>query len=335
MRTGTRYGRLARVGRSILWVLKTSLVSIVILGVITGLAWGGFLVFAEIQRSFDSIAVRVEANQSNLELLQSDVDALAEAGTSQREQLGSLRDKTAEQETQLTNITRQLDSGLQRQGELLAALQEQVDAAVGDQDKAAEDMAALGSALVALQRDVNQNSGRIDDLGGEVDALRAETETLGASVALVHEAAVTNAQSGVGDVQLTLALFRVWELTARASLRLVQNNVGLATADVEAAVRAMDELLLLVPETEVEPLQMVQARLALAFASLPDDPALAARDLETAWDELDGVLSARISPSATAKTATAASAAAADTITATPEATAQPTPSPTPTPASP
>jgi len=313
--------------------LKTSLVSIVILGVIAGLVWGGFLVFAEIQRSFDSIAVRVEANQSNLELLRSDIDALAESGASQRELLGSLRDKTAEQETQLANIARQLDSGLQRQGELLAALQEQVDTAVGDQDKAAEDMAALGSALVALQHDVNQNSGRIDDLGGEVDALRAETETLGANVALVHEAAVTDAQSGAGDVQLTLALFRVWELTARASLRLVQNNVGLATADVEAAVRAMDELLPLIPDTEVESLQMVQARLALAFASLPDDPALATRDLETAWDELDSVLAARISLAPATETTTAATDAAAETITATPEATAQP--APTPTPASP
>ena len=83
----------------------------------------------------------------------------------------------------------------------------------------------------------------------------------------------------------------------------------------------------------------MQTRLALAYSNLPDDPTFAARDLESAWDELDRILMARLLPDfeeglvvepVVASTEEAAPAA--------PEETASPVPEPTepaPTPTSP
>ncbi len=45
-----------------------------------------------------------------------------------------------------------------------------------------------------------------------------------------------------------------------------------------------------------EALRVVQTRLALAFTSLSDAPATAALDLENAWDELDRILTSRLTP---------------------------------------
>ena len=99
-----------------------------------------------------------------------------------------------------------------------------------------------------------------------------------------------------------IALFRIWEMIGRARLRLVDDNAGLAAADVELALAAVDDLLardLAVTATaqdEVEPaplaedLSTLRERLVLAGANLPDQPIAAGRDLETAWETLDAII---------------------------------------------
>jgi len=147
-----------------------------------------------------------------------------------------------------------------------------------------------------------------------------------------------------------LTLFRVWELISRARLRLLEDNFGLARADTEQALRTMDFLLAAAPE-EAETWQRIQARLELALAALPDDPDMAAGDLESAWDALDELLTAMLLPelatagslpedagdSAAAEestvepTPTEATPAPAATAPAQSEAEGSPTPTPEPT----
>jgi hypothetical protein len=95
------------------------------------------------------------------------------------------------------------------------------------------------------------------------------------------------ATEDVEALRQTLALFRVWELVARARLRLLEDNPGLALADVQAAQAAVETILETAVEETVASLTPVQQRLDLAAASLPDDPLTAGRDLETAWESLD------------------------------------------------
>jgi hypothetical protein len=105
-------------------------------------------------------------------------------------------------------------------------------------------------------------------------------------------------ETAVNDMAQTIMLFRAWELVARARLRLLENNPGLAQTDVVKADDMLQRIILILPadSPETERLQTVQTRLALAADNLAFDAIIAGADLETAWDELDKVLAARLQP---------------------------------------
>ena len=105
-------------------------------------------------------------------------------------------------------------------------------------------------------------------------------------------------ETAVTEMTQTLMLFRAWELVARARLRLLENNPGLAQTDVTKADDMLQLIILILPEDspETDSLQTVQTRLALAADNLDLDAELAGTDLETAWDELDKILATRLQP---------------------------------------
>ena len=140
----------------------------------------------------------------------------------------------------------------------------------------------------------------------------------------------------LSETDRVLILFRMWELISRARFRLLENNIGLASEDIEAAIRTVDLLLALQPEAES--MQKVQARLLLAFGNLPDSPDLATSDLEIAWDELDAIFAEQVLSdlgTAVSTEALTISVEATSTPTLAPEATTTPAateePAPTPT----
>jgi predicted nucleic acid-binding Zn-ribbon protein len=334
----TQPGPWQRLGRSILWILKTALVSLILIVLLSGLAWLGFLGFTELRRSFDNVFVRMEVNQRATDLLRSDVNNLMSENPPQQRQINSLETQANELEARLAALQEELTADLAQQQQLLTALEENL-ATVTSRGEA--EAAAVETALVALQADINANGSRIDSLGGEVDALSSDVTRLNAGVDEARQAAVAAGENSasMSDMQQTLTLFRVWQLISRARLYLFEANVGLATADTELALRTIDSLVLATagatagatadatatPTPEDGPediaqesaaLQVVQTRLALALASLSADPELAARDLESAWDELDRVLADRVAP--------ALVTAEGEEAPATPEATATP-----------
>ncbi|HEX6384118.1 MAG TPA: hypothetical protein VF177_05560 [Anaerolineae bacterium] len=337
-----------RIGRSVLWILSTALITFVLIILIGGLLWAAFLGFEELNRSFSAITARNEANEQRIALLRSDVDNLLVDSR----RIGSLQSDVDDLEARQARFQERVTADLNRQQEVLAVLEEDVAVALNDTTALAEDMAALGTALSALQGDINENGRRIDELGGEMDRLRTEVSTVDAELTDLQAVLAARAEDEMSELQQTLALFRVWELISRARLRLLEDNLGLAQADLEQARQTMDLLVAAVPEEDAEVLQRVQTRLELASINLPGNPAMAASDLEGAWDALDEVLTAMLLPeletveslseetasSAAGEEATAEPAPTAATptpaLTATPEAMPTPTatvlPSPTP-----
>ncbi|MFQ5435762.1 MAG: hypothetical protein ACE5FD_12870 [Anaerolineae bacterium] len=286
------------VAQRVAFVFRTTIVSLLLIVIIIGLAGGGYLIFQELNRSVNSVATRTDVNKENINALRDRIDRLDTAVADEQARSGELRATTAELDTRLTSLQEQLAADLSRQEEMLTALSASLETAAAASDQATEDTAALGTAFVALQGDLNEVNGRLDELGGDIDSLRANSDAIGGEVALLNQGVIsaTQSASGVTDMQQTLALFHVWELLARARLRLLENNVGLATTDLQLALRSVDTLVGQNPGDD--DLRVIQTRLALTLSSLPNSPAAAAQDLETAWSGIDAILTARTLPAA-------------------------------------
>jgi len=287
--------------RLVLTVLRVML-AILILAL---LAVVGFYAFKVTQRSFDNVATRIEINRRDLESLQSEFTSLATEAPDQQRQIADLRLTSNDLDRRLNEFGIEIDGDMAQQHELLVAMEESLATAVDDSTAALnsslaanDETSSLGTAVVALQGDLNAANGRIDALGGELDGLRGETAMLDSSVGDLGQliGLAVEAASEISDMQQTIALFHVWELLTRARLRLVENNVGQATADVERAFRAIDALEATTRGTDDGALLIVRTRLALSFSGLPDNTTIAARDLESAWDELDQILMSRLIP---------------------------------------
>ncbi len=303
-------------GRRILWILRTAFVSLLLVVVLAGLAWAAFWGTQELTRSFDSMAARIDANKQRIALLNDEVAEL-KAGdpTDEISQLQAESDALA---AQLAALQEQMTADLAHQSEMLAALQTDLAAAAATGETAAADTAALNEAFLALQNDINESNGRIDNLGGEFDTLQARTEGFASRLAQFEETAVPTAN--LEAFQQTLSLFHIWEQISRARLHLADNNEGLAASEVEQALRMMDILTANSAPEDAETLSLVQTRLSLALNSLPDDAETAVRDLENAWDQLDAMLTAQLFPEAAVPAAPAGETEEA-----------APTPTPTPT----
>lgn len=292
---------------------------LLLIGAITA---GGIIGFIEIQR----LANQVDATGQRVGLLRSDVDTLMAGNPDQDAQLVTLQTTISALESRLAVAEESLVADLTSQQEMLNTLVDVAEANSNQAGTLETNLMALNDALVALQQDINENGRQIDALGGEIDGVETAVLTLDQAVIDINEQLADD--EALSQVEEAIALFRVWELISRARLRLLENNVGLAANDVESSIRTIDGLLAL--ETAVDPdgLQMVQARLALAFASLPNNPSMANADLESAWDELDALFSATYLADLAVETSILDSTATPES---TPE-TATPTPTSTPTP---
>lgn len=276
---------------SVLWILRTTLMILFILVLVIGLIWGGYLAFSELQRSLAGLATRTEANESRINLLRSDVNNLVESNpdTAQQSEINNLQQQVTNLDNRLNGLQTDLTADLAAQQQRLTDLEATLTAVSTQLLDHQAELAALQDSTTTQQQDLDATNGRLDTLDTQTGQLHTDVTAL-QDTAITQEDLTTQ----MAEVQQTLTLFRVWQLITRARLRLVENNVGLATADVELALRTMDALNTVFPDADNSTWQLVQARLALAFLNLPGEPDLAAADLETAWDELDAVLTERI-----------------------------------------
>jgi chromosome segregation ATPase len=317
--SGSSPGFLARLGRFLGRLLTAFLklgLAAIVLAILAGVAW---LIYREIDRSFDSVVSRVEANARRIELTEDDVGRYLATNEAQRGEVQELQAAIATREATIAALETSVAAGQARQDTDLADLEGQFADLVARSDAITTSIAFLSEGLVTLQGDTTASLSEIDALGGAVDAVQAEVIGQGEEIAAVQNEIGAFSAEEFARMQQALALFRMWEMVSRARFRLLEQNVGLASADIGVALETADSLLLVAPaETATAiSLEEVRQRLIQASSGLPDDPAAAARDLETAWEALDAILARLLG---------------AETIQPSANAPLSPTPTATPTP---
>ena len=300
----SRPGLGRRLGRSLYRILRAFVITMVILAVLAGVAWGGLWLYqvirGEINRSADSVTTRFDAQESRIDILRREMDTLLSANPGQEEKLSELSSRVGELDDTLTTLSQDID----RQSEMLAALDSSMSISLENDAASAQNIADLGAGLTALQADFNATTAQVDAFGGELDGLTGEVGQTQVGLESVEATAVSTAeradlsQTAVSEMAQSLALFRAWELVARARLRLLENNYGLAAADVDEASQTITAVMDNLPadSANVSTLKIVQTRLALAADNLPGNPEQANVDLESVWDALDEFLVARLLP---------------------------------------
>ncbi len=314
-------------GGRIWWIFRTAFISLLIVAILGGVGWAVYYGTTELQRNFNSLGERIDANKQRIELLNDDVTSVKAEDAAGS--IAALQATITDLESQLATMEENGTDALNRHSEQLATLETDMAAAA-----TSAETSALSDAVVALQNDINDSNGRLDGLGGEIDDIRAEAEKANAAA----DAAISDAE--LAEMRQTVALFQLWEHIARARLHLAEDNVGLATTEVEQTLRIMDLILAAAAEEDAAVLDLMQTRLSLAFNSLPDDPETAVLDLENAWSQLDAFLTVRLYPGVDVEAVLGetavdeAAAATTEEAAATPEATPEATPAPTATPSS-
>ena len=310
-----------RLGRGIWRVIRFVLLIIILSAIGVILVFSSQRAIAEINRSFENINRRFDIQAQRIDGFEQDIDGLLQADDAAAEAQRELRLDVTRQATDLSDQAAALD-GLQQDLTAQSAVLATLSARVSANEQAAAD---LDASVAALQGDLNGSNSRIDDLGGELDALggqvtqnRADTT----SDLMAFRAEYATPSEEVAAVLKALQYFRVWEVVARARLRLAESNPGLAQVDVRLVLAMVDDLSAADAAAAAD-LAAVRERLALADASLPADPTAAGRDLEAAWEALDRLLGLLLVPPAAS--AEAPTPAVEPTLGA-------PTPAPTATP---
>lgn len=288
--TSSRPGFFRRLWQAFVTLVKIALVLVILVG----LGAAGWFGYQELTRSFNNLSNRDEANRQRIDLLRNDIDTLQTDRTAQSNRLNSLENGLAGLDSEVAALAEQLTADLNRQEETLSELEGRVSNLTTGADAINEEVDTLSAGVIALQGDVNENIAAVDELGGNVDVLGTNVGELGDDFTALDDevtAAAETATEQVAQMGQALSLFRAWEMVYRARLRLLEQNFGLATDDV-AVARALVEALATNGSEDVnEVLLAVQERLELAATNLPDDPNSAERDLESAWEMLDSILS--------------------------------------------
>ncbi|MEA1977913.1 MAG: hypothetical protein U9N80_08425 [Chloroflexota bacterium] len=136
-----------------------------------------------------------------------------------------------------------------------------------------------------LQTKLKKQNDEISDLqhlAGRVDALETDLQKTADAVEAL-EASMSGTDAPIQRLERQLQLVRVMELLTRARLWLIQGNFGLASEDIQAAIKAVENLAESAPEEEADTLRIIIERLNLALQALPYSPVTAADDLEIAW----------------------------------------------------
>jgi uncharacterized protein YoxC len=260
------------------------------LAIIAGIAFGAWLLFVEINRSFDSVITRIERNTRRIEETETEIDALQEQNYARGVQVTKLEAVVATREAEITGLEEELGASMDQQGTRIAGVENEAAALTGRADALSSETATLSAGLAALQEDLNNNGQQIDQLGGAVDGLSETLATLDNRAAELQDQVEQLASEDLAGWRRAVALFRAWEMIGRARLRLLENDYGLASADIELAIAAIDDLMEADSGQPAEDLVAIRERLLLATTSLPDQPLVAGRDLETAWEALDAIV---------------------------------------------
>ncbi len=273
--------------------LKALVKTVLALVIIAALAAAGWFIYEELTRSFDVVSGRVDRQVEQASSLQEQLDAQAEQLEAVRSTVSGLDEGLAGNLAELQVV---VGDNKSQQDENLAGLTDQVAGLTTGAQSMNESIALLSEGQAVLQQDVIGLSSDLDAQGGEFDKLLGEFKVVQENEsALTDNVAAFEAELTLADpaaLRQAVLVFRLWEMVARARLRLVEHNLGLAADDVQLSLAALSVVKAGSPEEMIEPLQQVEERLLMAADNLPDTPATAANDLDIAWQDLDAILSA-------------------------------------------
>ena len=328
-------------GRRLWWIIRTTVLIFIIVAVIAavagGLGYAGYLGVQEIQRSNDSLTMRIEANEQNLDSLRDLVNAEFAAGDPEQQvQINQLQNE-------LDNLTARLealqtaekqDSDLQ--AEQINSLEAELATAVAQNGDLAEELETVQAALVALQGDFNSSAVRLDEVGGDVDQLRMQLDTLDTTLSEFTTETAAARDSETAELQQTLTLLQLWSVLTNARLALLDNDATAAETAVAQAITLASNLTAEPDSSTAAALDRLQTRLSLAADGFTASLPTVAQDLEAASRELSLFISGPETEEVVEATGTAVETPEeTPNTTATPSATPLPseTPLPSPTPA--
>ncbi len=205
----------------------------------------------------------VQSSVAQLTLLQGQIE---EANTRWAQSFG-------EQQQRITD----LESQLAGQGERVASLE--------------ASLSRIDEALVAQQTTLETLSATVNGLpdnyasAEEIETLRDDLAALWEGVSLADQTAAQ-----IEALEYRATLIQVWQETLKTHIYLTAGNVGNAAATLELAAAHIEQAAALSPKEEQGTLDAIQTRLTQAASRLREQPILAAQDLESAWYELDALI---------------------------------------------
>lgn len=194
----------------------------------------------------------IEPIQMNSQRIADLENGLLQNQSDSRSRISELGERLAEIEGQQAGQT-ELLSGMQVEIETLQSELKQ-------QNEAFVDLQLLRERMDVLQEDWQITADKVEYLTGK----DAPTQRL----------------------EFQLQLIRVMELLTRTRLWLTQNNFGLALDGVQAAKQALEDVADVTPEEDAENLQQIIDSLDLVLRTLPENPVIAADNLEITWNLL-------------------------------------------------
>lgn len=220
-----------------------------------------------------------------LQPIEQSVNQLEDFQASQEQTNQRLERRINDYQGRLDALALRVDTLKQEASELQSTL----DQAVGDQQVLQEKIDSLQSGneeqLSGLQAELEAVNTSLEDLESRASQLQEDLSKAEANLQTVQDVMLAQ-DTPVAALRRELVLVRVMEYLTRSRIFLVENNLGTAAQDIEAARDLLAGLEALVPEYQQEALAAIQERVDQALEQLADQPVLAAQDLEVAWQLL-------------------------------------------------
>jgi len=186
----------------------------------------------------------------------------------------------------LENTRADWNTELTEQGQRISALEsdlavqrERITALEGDMGRMDELLTAQGETLSELQAALDSTEETTGQLGGDVEALYGELDTLRDEIADPNRVAAA--------FERRLILLQAWGEILKARQHLLEDNPGNARQALALARANLERVILLSPEPEAEALIAIRERLDAADTAIEERPFVAMNELEIIWRDLD------------------------------------------------